>query len=50
MYLFSVIMDDVGVIPMEIKVESEIPIGAGRHILFLNKIYFYIPEIFKTNV
>eukprot|EP00088_Acartia_fossae_P002359 TRINITY_DN10953_c0_g1_i4.p1 TRINITY_DN10953_c0_g1~~TRINITY_DN10953_c0_g1_i4.p1 ORF type:complete len:380 (+),score=45.09 TRINITY_DN10953_c0_g1_i4:63-1202(+) len=29
LYLYSVIMDDVGVIPMEIRVESEIPIGAG---------------------
>jgi len=29
LYLYSVIMDDVGVIPMEIVVESEIPIGAG---------------------
>ena len=43
-------MDDVGVIPMEIKVESEIPIGAGRRYIFLNQIYLCKPEIFKTNV
>lgn len=29
LYLYSVMMDEVGVVPMEITVESEIPLGAG---------------------
>jgi len=29
LYLYSVMVDEVGVVPMEITVESEIPLGAG---------------------
>ncbi|XP_023326671.1 mevalonate kinase [Eurytemora carolleeae] len=29
LYLYSLIMDEVGIVPMEILVESEIPLGAG---------------------
>ena len=29
LYLYSLIMDEVGIVPMEILVESDIPLGAG---------------------
>ena len=29
LYLYSTIMDKTGIIPMEITVESDIPLGAG---------------------